>query len=1099
MEKEFYFITNRERTLLEVIENISAHVENIYILVGFFYFSGFFRLQDVFKDKNLRILIGLDIDVRLGRFLTESDSIEPPKQSNQSRSDVKRQVFQKIVDMFSYSQLIDKRDIEQSFQLFVDKIKDGSLELRKTQKPNHAKLYLFEKKEEFSEGDEYPGILITGSSNLSIEGLEKRFEIDIVDREKAHYHEGKKIFDELWEDAVPIVSKQDFEEFKKEVWDKIWVSKLPMPYLIFLRVLKEYFTVKKYPIKLPQEIDPEVMNLKYQTDAIQKAMDVLYQHNGVIIADVVGLGKSIIASTIAHNLNLDTIIITPPHLLDQWKEYKRIFSLRGEIYTSGKIEDAVQDYERKEGEKLIIVDEAHRYRNQETQSYGSLWKLCQGNKVILLTATPFNNTPADIQAMLELFQFPKKTTLKHLENLKVEFSRLIGVYKRLREKIKKGTINQQTLKEGTEKISNDIRRIISPITIRRSRVDLQKIEDYRNDLQVQNIRFPKVNPPALISYSFSPELEEIYLETIQYFIDGDNDIGEKFKSARYKPLLYIANDAYRRIKAEELTNRRGEEALHFIYVTQNNLTKLIKRIFIKRLESSFGSFKQSIENYIKSHEKIKDYYEKEGKVPIYKKFDEIPDYEDISKMDADEIEKIFARLEEKGVIWIEKKHFNDKFIKDLQSDLNILLTIQKKWELYLKSPLENDPKLKELLELVQNIRNKGEKVVIFSEFENTVSYLGEQLSHKNYPVIIYSGSIASETMKQQIRSNFDASYSSKNQKNQYHILITTDILSEGINLHRANHIINYDIPYNPSRVIQRVGRLNRISKKLLHDTIYIYNFFPSIIGEFHTKIKTISTLKMQLIQNIFGEDTQYLTKEEEIKSFFEEEYKKYIASLEEESWDTAYRNLLNHIEKENAQLLSEAEKIPYRTKIRREPRKEKPECIMFARKGTNLIFKYLHHEGDGEVIKSLSTEEAIKIFEASPDEPAFPVSEQFQTKYERLQSSLFITEKLIKLSEKEKKLHNNIDKILEEINPASGIGDLKLKEYVNKLKRILKEIDNIPEFFEKQIRDFDFDNFEDSLKRMEKTLPEVYLDRILDLSKKIELGEDVIIFTEELG
>ena len=157
-----------------------------------------------------------------------------------------------------------------------------------------------------------------------------------------------------------------------------------------------FLRTKKIFVRLPAEITRnKYINLKYQIDAIRRSLDILQRHNGVIIADVVGLGKSIIASAVAHNLNLKTVIIVPPHLRYQWEDYHNEFEFHARIYSSGKIEQALEEIDKDE-EKLIIIDEAHKYRNALTTDYANLHKLCQRNKVILLTATPFNNRPQDV-------------------------------------------------------------------------------------------------------------------------------------------------------------------------------------------------------------------------------------------------------------------------------------------------------------------------------------------------------------------------------------------------------------------------------------------------------------------------------------------------------------------------------------------------------------------------------------------------------------------------------------------------------------------------------------------------------------------------------
>ncbi|MBP7795584.1 MAG: hypothetical protein KA059_02265 [Elusimicrobiales bacterium] len=1091
MGKEYtHFITNREKTLAQTISNISNSIENIYILVGFFYFSGYFKLKDEFKNKNIQILVGLDIEKKLGKLVSEYEIQD--KQDFKGIGTLKNNFYKSVVNAFAYLEMFDKEEIKESLKIFDEKLKNGTIEIRKTKEPNHAKLYIFENNKEHSENGEYPGVVITGSSNLSLEGLEKRFEIDVVTREKSYYNEAKDIFNKLWQNSIPVASKQNYEEFKKEVIKKIWPFQLPSPYEVYIRVLKEYFSVNQPHVRMPKDINRTAMNLKYQMDAISMAIDIIKKHNGVIIADVVGLGKSIIASSIAHNLNLDTIVIAPPHLKEQWDDYRRRFKFMGEVYSSGKIDKAIKDYSDNGNEKLIIVDEAHRYRNSDTINYNLLWQLCQGNRVVLLTATPFNNTPEDLYSIISLFQIPTKSTLKHIENLNAEFRKLITDYKNLKKRSKQSESKKEEVETETERISKEVRYIISPVTIRRTRVDLEKINEYKKDLQTQGIIFPKVNPPDVVSYSFS-DLDQLYIETIEKFLDEDKTT-KHFIGARYKTIQYISDISYKTDIAMEYTGEKTKaEALQFIEVSQSNLSDLLKRLFVKRFESSFGSFKNTLNDYITSHKKIKAYYE-HGKVPIYKKFEKLPDITDIDSLESDEVEEIYNKLKslenDDELIWVESSKLSKDFINDIDNDIKILEGIQKDWYKYLNNPDKYDYKLEKLVNILYEKIEKKEKVIIFSEYEDTVNYLKDMLDKKGFKAINYSSSTSSESLKDTIEENFDASIMESKWKNDYDILITTDILSEGINLHRANNIINYDIPYNPTRVIQRIGRVNRVTKLKLKD-INIHNFFPTSIGEKHTHIKNISTLKIHMIHALLGEDMKYLTNDEEIKSFFYEEYKK-SEFMEEESWDTKYRNFLYSIEEGDINLIEKVMSIPYRTKIGRKTGRENA-CLTFARKGENFIFKIMHKKDNSEKIETITDEEAIKMFEADIKEQPFEVSSDFEEKYKNIKKSLFSTQSQTMTTKSERDVISKMEKLIETTKNENH------SEYINYLEKLKKIVDLnfIPDYIARSIKEVKYESLED-LKKLTETIPEYIIDKILNRVNEIDNASDVIIISEEI-
>ena len=260
---------------------------------------------------------------------------------------------------------------------------------------------------------------------------------------------------------------------------------------------------------LQKSLGEKFRDLKYQIDAVTRAINILEQHNGVIVADVVGLGKSIIASAIAFNSKLKTIIICPPHLIPQWQDYAWDFVFNARIYSSGKIEQALEDNDDDE-QKLVIIDEAHKYRNEDTEDYANLHKLCQKNKVVLLSATPFNNRPQDIFSLIKLFQITAKSTIRTVDNLSYQFRELIKEFKKIKEGQRKKTKSEVQVKSEIDVLADKIRDILAPLIIRRSRIDLDLIEEYREDLKHQKISFPKVNDPEVLQYQLGELTELIY-------------------------------------------------------------------------------------------------------------------------------------------------------------------------------------------------------------------------------------------------------------------------------------------------------------------------------------------------------------------------------------------------------------------------------------------------------------------------------------------------------------------------------------------------------------------------------------------------------------
>lgn len=1076
------FITNKEKFLSDIINGILPKTNAVDILVGYFYYSGYSQLSEKLQDKQIRILVGLDIDLHISKRISE---VENFRKGFVSRNLVKEEYYAQFITLFNDSDLLDSADKLEQFKMFYGKILDGTLEIRKTLEPCHSKMYLFAYNDQMNEGGELPGVLITGSSNLSYQGLKGRLELNARFNDKLEYEEGKKLFNELWENSVVIANKDNLDEWNNKVMKRIWYEQLYSPFLMYIRVLKEYFNIPTVNnILTPHDItEGKYSNLRYQTDAVQMALNALNNHNGAIVADVVGLGKSVIASTIARNLKLRTIIVCPPHLYKQWEGYRDEFGFTATVFSSGKIEEALLHYQElvNPGEQfLIIIDEAHRFRNEYTQDYALLHNLCFNNKVLLLTATPFNNQPADIYALIKLFQIPTNSTLKTVENLGATFKDLIGKYKKLREEQREGKKTDEEIKTQVSDMAKKIRSIISPLVVRRSRLDLLDIPEYAEDLKQQHIQLVLPDDPEELEYDLSG-LKALYLSTLERISpseEGGNVF--HFKAARYSPALYIHEDLQEKL-AKELEDKTGVN-FNLLIGRQANISKFMRHLLVARFESSVAAFQASLGYMIQSSEHMLRWIEKRNKIPVFKKGN-LPDvsaFYDTSDDGMEEIEELFEKYEARGFFEIDMKYVKDNFVADVESDIRLLKSLREQW-FGKDNTIKSDPKLDSFIRIVQEkMKNEPErKLIVFSEFADTVNYLGDALAKAGLPVMKYTSADATPANKDLIRANFDAGMKPALQRNDYHVLIATDAISEGYNLHRAGAIFNYDIPYNPTRVIQRIGRINRVNKKVF-EHLYIYNYFPTDVGEAETRTKEISTLKMAMIHAIMGEDTKALTKEEEVKAFFKERYRKEFARSEEASWDTPYRKLLNGLK--GTEDYDAALEIPHRARTARKAEKPKKGVLMFGRKGDDFVFKISDATNPPAMI---SAEEAISLFEADRHEEPVDLSKNFDAIYQRVKSSLFSSD----VKDRNEK---------EQINALAKIKVLMSKQalpqdYLEDLAQVVRA-DALSGF---EIRFINQLTPKDA-PQLPLKISVDYLARIISYQNKVDDGEETLILSEEL-
>ena len=1097
-------ITNeKEKTMLAALANALQTSDSIDICVGYFYFSGFQMMAKQLKDKKIRILVGLEVDPKLipdivknSRDQDVSFAMPAPWPPTSSALQLKQNYMDALVGFVNDSDAFDSEDSASIFEMFIEKIKDGSLEIRKTKNPEHAKFYVINNKPEFSQGGDAPGTIIMGSSNLTYNGLLGQGELNDSFRDKSKFNDYKSDFLRKWDssNSISIVEKENSKEFIDEIKSKLWIYQQPTPYQMYVRVLHELYKKPENleKIKTPSKITSEAfLDFEYQTDAIKIAMDRIEKFDGVIVADVVGLGKSIIGSAVAHNLDMTTIIIAPPHLIPQWEDYKELFRIRGsKVWSSGNIAAIYERYSDSSIPLLFIIDEAHRFRNEDTADYKLLHQICRSNpnnKVILLTATPFNNSPQDVFALMKLFQTPGQSTIRSIDNLSIRFRELIQKYKKLRVDLRKSPSADFT-KESTE-ISLEQRRFLEPIVIRRSRLDLEYITRYRKDLERQNISFPKVEGPTLLEYDLKG-LGQLYLDTLSQI--GDSESTDGFIGARYKPATYI-------IERDKFLEKYGSAVDDVdLKVAQTNLSDFMRKLLVMRFESSKFAFRTTLERMIGNNTLIINWWEKLEVVPIMKK-GQLPDPDDYSIEDGEFADDLEAKLEQlrntKGLLEIPAEWVDPQFILDVRHDTEVLQTIHDSW---FSDPLleELDPKTDELEAQILRLlkENPERKIVIFSAYADTVNYVSKLLIDRGMTGILsFTAADSSKENRKTLLSNFDAAYALGPQEDDYQVLICTDALSEGVNLHRAGVIINYDIPYNPTRVIQRIGRINRINKKVF-DTIHIYNFFPTVLGDSEIRIKAISTLKINLIHNIVGSDTRTLTPEETLQSFhkdefdlqtfFKDEFDNADKSEDDLSWDSVFIEDYEIAIRDKG-LMEDIEKIPRRSRISRTSSSEQ-RGVIFSKRGQNSVFVTSTLDSDPEVI---STEDALRFFKAKEDEIGAEITSAFAKLFGYAKEKLVEKHALAEIRGRRAVALQLIEAVRLSLPSAES--------YCVDLGKIIKEYDDVSEGTLKDLSQIREKTPEAIYEAIRKLIPESFIRNVLNRVDRMETESEVILLAEE--
>ena len=954
-----FFTNENGNSLLKKFKGAFEHIADIYgfhAVAGYFRSSGYFAIREhLEKVPEVKILVGINVDLISAEAKKRGLLFfgDPEK----SRDEFVRWM-QKDIKEARY-----EKEVEDGIMLFMQDLIDKKIEIKihKTKKL-HAKIYIFlpKKFNEYSGGE-----VITGSSNLTNEGIgfheNANYEFNVCLRDYDDVKFAETEFQKLWaegEEVLPI----DISRIKATSY----IGQLYTPFEIYIKLLIEYFGKNiDYDPDSVGDLPRNFKKLSYQVDAVNQGYQMLLEHNGFMLADVVGLGKTVIATMIAKRflisngtLNTKILIVYPPHLAQNWKSTFRQFGIdkHTRFISNGSLHKILdkknEDYWRKEDYDLILVDEAHKFRNHKSQMFNDLQIICKTNravegnikglrkKVILISATPLNNRPEDIYYQLQLFTDARKSTLA-VTNLQAFFAPLIRKYKEIIAS------SRLTAKPDTQKlreIYSLIReKILLPITVRRTRKDVESYKDYKKDLKEQGISFPEIADPRSIKYDMDPQLEKLFFHTIDHLV---NNIGYY----RYRAIEYLDHDI------QDLYYSQAERA-------SRTLAHIMMTQMVKRLESSFDAFKISLNRFRISTERMIDMF-KRGKVYVAPdaNINAMMDKE----MDEEDIDEYIMELSEenpRNQIFV-PENFDSSFIDKLKEDDAILQKICSQW-----NNVDIDPKWNVFEKILRNelLRadiNPSGKLVIFSESKDTVKYLETNLKKAGYSRLLTVSSDNRKSMHDIILQNFDANYARNEQQNDIDLLITTEVLAEGINLHRSNMLINYDTPWNATKIMQRIGRINRIGST---NVIYNYAFYPSRQSDDLINIYNNAFIKLQGFHSAYGEDSKIYTPEEVL-----EQVKLHEKGLpEEEDKRLKYLEFIRGFKERNGKEFKRISKLPMRSRTARDPKKANKKEVGES----SLVFLKSDYKMEFYKVSSKETEplsfvEAAELFEASVSEIA---------------------------------------------------------------------------------------------------------------------------------
>ena len=746
---------------------------------------------------------------------------------------------------------------------------------------------------------------LVGSSNFTASGLgigsgKGNVELNLAVRERKDRKDLLSWFDQWWE------NKEETEDVKKQVLrelKRLHTNNDPdfIYYLTLFHIFRDFLDDTRHAsdslkdIELP---DTEIWKALYgfQKDGTKSAINMIMNHGGCILADSVGLGKTFTALAVIkffELMNERVLVLCPKRLRRNWAVYKSNDRLNPFIEDRFMYDVLSHtDLSRKNGYAgdinlgtfnwsnyhLVVIDESHNFRNnsrpdEEGKKVTRYQKLINDvigkgmkTKVLLLSATPVNNRLSDLRNQISLIAggdvsidqkadgvFSKsfgissvKGTTKAAQNRFTEWS-----------KKKRGERDEKNLVEA---MGSDFFSLLDGLTIARSRRHIEKY--YAGEMKKLG-KFPKRNAPDSIHSDIDLKDNQLSFESLNKEIDN-------LTLAIYHPTAYLRDDLDKDQKEkymDKIMNGFTQEGRERILVS------LMKVNFLKRLESSVDSFRETLKRTV---QKINDLEEKIDKFTAWEF-----EYSDIVLGNDDDLDSEEFMIGGKRRFHL--SHINtEAWKRQFHKDRKILQDIIEKTDLV--TP-ERDAKLDHLRHIMKNklSKKRNRKILIFTAFSDTASYLYNNLkeysrSTARHIAMVCGGdrnhTSLGKNNYEDILTNFSPLSKKRSQKSdpdhkdEIDVLIATDCISEGQNLQDCDLVINYDIHWNPVRIIQRFGRIDRIGSK--NKTISMVNFWPVKDLDRYLKLKHRVEARMALV-DLSATQSDNLLKDEQLKEFIEQE------------------------------------------------------------------------------------------------------------------------------------------------------------------------------------------------------------------------------------
>ena len=844
MDLSSSIIDNLDNNIGDVIKDTLTKSQQVQFAVGYLFLSG---LKDIFAElqemEHIQILIGNRTNTQTAKtlgqaFQQKNEEIQTPHEINLLKAETQQHYAHDIGTEFNQRSQ-DKDFLNGLYEL----IKSGRLEINiYTKGTFHAKAYIFTAKP----GSIAKGRCLIGSSNLSQSGLYDNTELNVVVDGDANFQKMQAWFQRL---------RDESHEFTTELLETIeqsWIKAEPTPYEVYMKVL--YELVGYIVDNEEQRGDYEIIKdlYQFQLDAVQQAVETVKKYNGVFVSDVVGLGKTYTWAAIMHILTQESstkwLILCPAKLQEERRNVLGKYSINAEVASIDSLKK-IGSKKRYNKIKYVLIDESHKFKDPNTQRYPLLQEFIHSTdkKLILLSATPLNLNGRDVYHQIKLFHKGETTELP------ITPWHLYQFFKKY------------------EKGETQLSDVLAELMIRRTRLHIKK--NYKQDLK-RIWAFPTRVWPTPIQYDINEAYSWIYDEiegTLGQRVDGltqaerfelfdqltdteRQSYAGKLKYAMYDKVKYI-KDEY----CELSTYGRKiplDEEFEGIGRIGENLKSLARIMFYQRLESSPQAFIKTIDriiNYYKLYiTNLENWF-----IFKTKHSKDLENYAWLFNDDDEDTEQYLDLSKESYTV---SKFKSKEYLTDLNKDLTLLIALREKAEILVTA---EDVKFKKLLAIINE--HKDKKILIFSQYTDSTSYLMKQFAQANIErnVAEISGNTHQQVIELMWRfSPISQSYKIKKDEKEIDIAVATDIIAEWQNLQDAQVVINYDLHRNPVRLIQRIGRIDRIWST--NEQIYIYNFYPSETGEGKIGMRSKISERVEAIHQHIWEESKILSPDEEL-------------------------------------------------------------------------------------------------------------------------------------------------------------------------------------------------------------------------------------------